>query len=64
MVSLVDKCKVRDFVEKRIGSQYLVPLIGVYNTVEEFLGADLPNEFVVKCTHDSQSAHILSLIHI
>lgn len=55
---LVDKYEVRDYVSKRIGEEYLVPLIGIYDSVEEFLSADLPNEFVVKCTHDSQSTHI------
>lgn len=55
---LVDKCKVREYVKARIGEEYLVPIVGVYDSVEEFLNADLPNEFVVKCTHDSQSTHI------
>lgn len=58
LVSLVDKFEARSFVEKRVGAQYLVPLIGIYDSVEEFLNADLPNEFVVKCTHDSQSTHV------
>lgn len=58
LTALVDKYEVRSFVEKTIGAQYLVPLIGVFDTVDDFLRADLPNEFVVKCTHDSQSTHV------
>lgn len=55
---LVDKFEVREYVADLIGEDYLVPLVGVYDSVEEFLDADLPNEFVAKCTHDSQSTHI------
>lgn len=55
---LVDKVKVRSYVEQRIGSSYLTHLYGVYDTVDDFLAADLPDQFVVKCTHDSQSTHV------
>ena len=58
LCKLVDKYEVRDYVAGLIGDQYLVPIVGVFDSVEDFLGADLPNEFVVKCTHDSQSTHI------
>lgn len=58
--NLVDKLEVRSFVQKIIGAEYLVPLIEVFDTVEDFAKADLPNEFVVKCTHDSQSTHVCS----
>lgn len=58
LTKLVDKYEVRKHVSKLIGDQYLVPVVGVFDSVDEFLNADLPNEFVVKCTHDSQSTHI------
>lgn len=54
----VDKYEARSFVAERVGEDYLVPLIGVYETIEEFLAANLPEQFVVKCTHDSQSVHL------
>lgn len=57
---LVDKYAVRSYVEERIGADYLVPLIGLFDTVQDFLAFDLPDEFVAKCTHDSQSTCICS----
>lgn len=51
----VDKYAVRDHVKKVIGGQYLVPLLGVYNSVEEIPWDSLPAKFVLKCTHGSGS---------
>lgn len=51
--SLVDKYEVRKFIEKTIGEDYLIPLLGVWNSVDEIDFDKLPNEFVLKCTHDS-----------
>lgn len=56
--TMVDKFKARDYITKKIGSQYLIPLLGIYNSVEEINVADLPEQFVVKCTHDSGSVVI------
>lgn len=50
---LVDKYGVREFITKEIGSEYLIPLIGVYDTFDEINFDVLPNQFVLKCTHDS-----------
>lgn len=50
---LVDKYEVRDFVRNTIGEQYLVPLLGIYKKVSEIDFSNLPNQFVLKCTHDS-----------
>lgn len=50
---LVDKLKVRNYVEEKIGGKYLVPLINEYNSVEEIDFQSLPNSFVLKSTHDS-----------
>ncbi len=36
-----------------IGEEYLVPLIGVYNTAEEIDYSVLPKQFVLKPTHTS-----------
>ncbi|GEK91036.1 ATP-grasp fold amidoligase family protein [Alkalibacterium kapii] len=51
--SLVDKYEVRKFIEKTIGENYLIPLLGVWYNVDEIDFDELPNEFVLKCTHDS-----------
>ncbi|MDO5293784.1 MAG: ATP-grasp fold amidoligase family protein [bacterium] len=51
---LVDKYKVRNYVEKRIGKQYLIPLIGgPWECFDEIDFSKLPDKFVLKCTHDS-----------
>lgn len=51
--SLVDKLEVRKYVEDIIGEDYLVPLYGVWDKAEDIDFESLPNEFVLKCTHDS-----------
>lgn len=48
-----DKYLVRDYVKKTIGEEYLIPLISVYNSVEEINLEELPDQFVLKCTHGS-----------
>lgn len=55
---LTDKCLVRDWVKEKIGEEYLIPIIGIYDSFEEINFDDLPNQFVIKCNHDSGSAFI------
>lgn len=50
---IVDKYEVRTFIKKQIGEDYLIPLIDVYNNVEEIEWETLPKKFVLKCTHGS-----------
>lgn len=50
---LVDKYEVREYVSKVIGSNYLIPLLGVFDSCEEIDFDKLPNQFVLKLTHDS-----------
>ncbi len=57
-VTYVDKYAVREYIKNVVGEQYLVPLIGVYDSVDEIDFSMLPNEFVLKCTHDSGSVVI------
>ena len=58
LTKLVDKYEVRDYVRGKIGEEYLVPLYGVYNKWDEIDFSALPDEFVIKCTHDSGSVVI------
>jgi hypothetical protein len=51
----VDKYNVRDYIKQTLGEEYLIPLIGVYDTVDEIPWDELPNKFVLKCTHGSGS---------
>lgn len=50
---MVDKYKVREYIAKTIGEEYLIPLLGVYDKFEDIDFDKLPNQFVLKCTHDS-----------
>ena len=50
---LVDKYEVRQYVKDIMGEKYLIPLIGVYNRIEEIPFDKLPEKYVLKCTHDS-----------
>lgn len=51
--ALVDKYEVKDYVRKTIGAEYLIPDYGVWNCFDDIPFQDLPEEFVLKCTHDS-----------
>jgi hypothetical protein len=52
---LADKYEARKFVAEKIGDEHLIPLLGVWDSVDEINFEKLPNEFVLKCTHDSGS---------
>lgn len=51
----VDKYKVREYVKEKIGEEYIIPLLGVWENAEEIDINKLPNQFVLKCNHDSGS---------
>jgi len=57
---MVDKYEVRKYVAEKIGEEYLIPLIGVYDSVDEIPWEELPDKFVLKCTHGSGSNIICS----
>ena len=46
-----DKYKVREHIAQVLGEEYLIPLIGVYNTPDEIPYELLPDKFVLKCNH-------------
>ncbi len=50
---MVDKATVKEYVAKLIGEEYIVPTIGVWNHFDEINFDALPEQFVLKCTHDS-----------
>lgn len=57
-VELSDKLKVRDYVSRKVGDEYLTDLFGTYQTQEEFRLDELPNRFVLKANHASGSNFI------
>ena len=48
---LSDKYLVRDWVREKIGEEYLVPLLGVWDSFEEIDFDRLPDQFVLKANH-------------
>ena len=50
---MVDKIEVKNWVAKKIGQEYIIPTLGVWDTPEEIDFETLPDQFVIKCNHDS-----------
>jgi len=53
LTQLVDKYAVREYVESKIGPQYLNDLYGTYDRPEDINYEELPDHFIVKATHAS-----------
>lgn len=51
--TMVDKCEAKKYVASIIGDKYIIPTIGVWEKFEDINFDKLPNQFVLKCTHDS-----------
>lgn len=51
--NLTDKYLVRGWVSKKIGHEYLIPLLGVWDNYSEIDFDNLPNQFVLKTNHSS-----------
>lgn len=58
-VMMVDKYEVKKYVTKKIGEQYVVPLLGVWNSTEEIDFSTLPDKFVLKTTHGGGSTGVV-----
>ena len=52
-IKMVDKYEAKKYISDSIGNQYIVPTIGIYNKFDDINFNNLPNKFVIKCTHDS-----------
>ena len=55
---MVDKYEAKKYVASIIGEEYIIPTYGVWNTFDDINFELLPNQFVLKCTHDSGSVII------
>ncbi len=53
--TIVDKYEVKKYVAGIIGEQYIIPTIGVWDDPDRITFETLPEQFVLKCTHDSGS---------
>jgi len=50
---LVDKYEVKEYVTGKIGEEHVIPVLGVWDRVEDIDFDMLPDQFVLKTTHDS-----------
>lgn len=50
---MVDKYAVRKYIADTIGEEYLIPLLGVWDNPDDIDFDALPNQFVLKCNHNS-----------
>ena len=50
---MVDKYAVRQYIADTIGEEYLIPLLGVWDDPEQIDFDALPQQFVLKCNHNS-----------
>jgi len=53
LTKLADKYLVREYVEKKVSHDILVPLYNVYNHYKDIKFDDLPDQFALKATHGS-----------
>ena len=51
--TMVDKVGVKQYVSEFLGQQYVIPTLGVWDNFDEIDFDSLPEQFVLKCTHDS-----------
>ena len=52
---MVDKFTAKQWAGQRIGEEHVVPTYGIWNHFDDIDFESLPNQFVLKCTHDSGS---------
>lgn len=52
-IKMVDKYTAKEYVKKKIGSEIIIPTIGIYDRFDQIDFNSLPEQFVIKCTHDS-----------
>lgn len=55
---MADKYEAKKIVTERIGEQYVVKNLGCWESFDDIDFDKLPNQFVLKCTHDSSGAII------
>jgi hypothetical protein len=51
--SMVDKYEAKNIAAKKIGSEHIIPAYGVWDRFEDIDFSQFPEQFVMKCTHDS-----------
>ena len=57
---LVDKYEVRNYLKDKIDDNHLVKLYGVYDSFDKINWDELPDSFIMKCTHGCGCNHIVN----
>lgn len=50
---MVDKYEAKRYIKSMVGDEYVIPLLGVWEKFEDIDFDTLPEQFVLKCSHDS-----------
>lgn len=50
---MVDKVKAKEYVASIIGEEHIIPTLGVWDSPDDIDFNELPNQFVLKCNHNS-----------
>ncbi len=50
---MADKYAVKKYVADKIGKEHIIPTLGVWDRFDDIDFDQLPDQFVLKCTHDS-----------
>ena len=50
---MVDKATAKEYISGIIGEKYVIPTLGVWDRFDDIDFSKLPDQFVLKCTHDS-----------
>lgn len=51
--TMVDKYEAKAYVAGIIGQEHIIPTLGVWDHFDDIDFSNLPDQFVLKCTHDS-----------
>lgn len=52
-VKCADKIKVHEYCKEKLGEDICIPILKIYNNVNEINFDELPKQFVIKCNHGS-----------
>ena len=56
---MVDKVKVKDYVANAVGSEYVIPLLGIWEKPEDIDWNRLPDRFVLKTNHSGGNTGVV-----
>ena len=59
MTMMADKYEVRKYIADTIGEEYLIPMIGVWDSVDDIDFNSLPDQFAMKCNHTSGNGVVI-----